>query len=593
MFLSKMLSTAESHYWPTELEMAGLVWAIKKLRHLVDSTVKPVIIYTNHSAITSIAKQTSLSSSNIDKLNNRLIQASQYLAQFDIDVRYKPDKHHLVPDALSQLPVLGGIMDPKLNILDGLTEVDAMLVEAIEVLFMPERYNDQGAFNVTLVEMGDKLKDRLKQAYMTDERWSKIREEIKGKDSAPTAAFPDFCMHNDLIYLIDHDKRERLVVPKTLEKEVFELSHNSSNHQGFHRAFDRLTTSMYFDRNAAKWFREYIEHCPACQLNQTKRHRPYGELNPIHSTPVPFNTIAMDFVVGLPESTYRGKIVNALLNLTDKYSKRTLIIPGKDTYTAKDWAIALLEALQAADWGIPRQILSDRDPKFLSKLWSGLFAHLGVKLLLSTAWHPQMDGASERTNQTVEIALQYHVTENPDTPWPECIVPLQATLNNSINSTIGKTPTELMYGFKVKEPLSFIGETGLNPQVTNLVQARDLHRKQAQDLQTFALTWAKRRYNRKHKKLDLKEGDLVYLRLHHGYNLPGMGNRKLSNQQTGPFKIIKKVGSLAYKLELPRTMQIHPVISVAHLEPCPDPAKDPYNRPRPSNPLPVIDEPGE
>ena len=142
-------------------------------------------------------------------------------------MRYKPGKHHLVLDALSQLPVLGRIMDPKLNILDGLTEVNAMLVEVIEVLFMPERYNNQGAFNVTLVEMGDEPKDRLKQAYMTDKRWSKIWEEIKRKDSTPTAAFPDFCMHNDLIYLIDHDKRERLVVPKTLEKEVFELSHNS------------------------------------------------------------------------------------------------------------------------------------------------------------------------------------------------------------------------------------------------------------------------------------------------------------------------------------------------------------------------------
>ncbi|SLM34508.1 hypothetical protein LPUS_03307 [Lasallia pustulata] len=138
-------------------------------------------------------------------------------------------------------------MDPKSNILNGLTEVDAMLVEAIKVLFMPERYNDQGAFNVILVEMGDELKDRLKQAYMTDKCWSKIWEEIRGKDSAPTTAFPDFCMHNDLIYLFNHDKRGQLVVPKTLEKEVFELNHNSSNHQGFHRAFDRLTTSIYFD----------------------------------------------------------------------------------------------------------------------------------------------------------------------------------------------------------------------------------------------------------------------------------------------------------------------------------------------------------
>ena len=73
MFLSKLLSTAESHYWPTELEMAGLVWAIKKLRHLVDSTVKPVIIYIDHSAVTSIARQTTLASSNTDKLNNCLI----------------------------------------------------------------------------------------------------------------------------------------------------------------------------------------------------------------------------------------------------------------------------------------------------------------------------------------------------------------------------------------------------------------------------------------------------------------------------------------------------------------------------------------
>ena len=110
----------------------------------MDSTVKPVIIYTNHSAITSIAKQTSLFSSNTNKLNNRLIRASQYLAQFDINMRYKPGKHHLVPDALSQLPVLSRIMDPRSNILDGLTEVDAMLVEAIKVLFMPERYKNQG-----------------------------------------------------------------------------------------------------------------------------------------------------------------------------------------------------------------------------------------------------------------------------------------------------------------------------------------------------------------------------------------------------------------------------------------------------------------
>ncbi|SLM38757.1 reverse partial [Lasallia pustulata] len=178
----------------------------------------------------------------------------------------------------------------------------------------------------------------------------------------------------------------------------------------------------------------------------------------------------MDFVVALPEEKYHGDIVDALLNITDKYTKRLLLIPGKTTYTAKDWAKALLNGLQAADWGLPRQILLDRDPKFLSELWTGLFTHLGVKLLLSTAWHPQTDGASEQTNQTA-------------------IIPIQSTLNNSGNASTGKTPTELI----------------------------------------------------KHKKINLEEGDLVYLRLHRGYNLPGLKNPKLSNQRVGLFKILKKI----------------------------------------------------
>ena len=146
---------------------------------------------------------------------------------------------------------------------------------------------------------------------------------------------------------------------------------------------------------------------------------------------------------------------------------------------------------------------------------------------------------------------------------------------------------------KVNEPLSLIGATGLYPQVSDLAQSRDLHRRQAQDAQMFAATWAKRRFDSKHKKINLEEGDLVYLRLHRGYNLPGLKNPKLSNQRAGPFKILKKISTLAYRLEIPRTMQIHPVISIAHLEPCLDPKADPYHHPRPTNPPPVMEELGE
>lgn len=96
---------------------------------------------------------------------------------------------------------------------------------------------------------------------------------------------------------------------------------------------------------------------------------------------------------------------NALMSVTCKFSKRVTLIEGKDTWTAKEWAHAFLTRLDLVDWGFLGELITDRDPKFLSRFWTVLFKKLGVKLLYSTAYHPQTDGSSERMNQTVEIAL--------------------------------------------------------------------------------------------------------------------------------------------------------------------------------------------
>ena len=79
LFLSKLLTEAESRYWPTELEIAALVWAVKKVRHLVEATDQPTIVYTDHSATIQIVRQTSLNTTSVEKLNLRLIWASEYL----------------------------------------------------------------------------------------------------------------------------------------------------------------------------------------------------------------------------------------------------------------------------------------------------------------------------------------------------------------------------------------------------------------------------------------------------------------------------------------------------------------------------------
>ena len=102
-FLSRLLVSAETRYWPTELELAGLVWMLRKTRHMVEASQHPTIVYTDHGAALGIAKQVTLSTTSTDKLNLRLVRASDYVQRFRLDIRHKPGKLHIVPDALSRL----------------------------------------------------------------------------------------------------------------------------------------------------------------------------------------------------------------------------------------------------------------------------------------------------------------------------------------------------------------------------------------------------------------------------------------------------------------------------------------------------------
>ena len=605
LFLSKMLNQAEKNYWPTELEVAGIVWVIKKVRHMVESTKKPpVVVYTDHSAAVPISRQTSLTSSSTDKLNLRLVRASQYLSMFNLSVRHKAGKTNVVPDALSRLQ--GSSSD--------VAKEGPGILEALYGSVLPQgsRKRSQEApgsavdlpvcFHVTLVEMSQEFKERLVLEYSKDEQWNKVLEVLKKADNdaipqgpvTETGELPQleedpadrkiglrFRVREGLIYYTNYDDgRERLCIPNALEKEIFELAHDRQHHGGFHRTYERIVGSVYL-RHLPKHLRTYIEHCPECELNQTKRHKPYGSLIPIDIPGIPFHTIAMDFIVALPVTTDN---LDTLLTVTDKFSKRICLIPGKSTNNAGQWADQLLAMLVQQGWGIPCATISDRDSKFMSDLWQAIFEKLGVNILTSTSYHPQTDGQSERTNQTVEIAMRYFVTSNPGIDWTAVLPYLQGSLNNSKNST-GVSPNEILYGFNVRDTLGLLAE--LPPE--DFSQLRQMKREQAEESIAFANIMAKAYYDSHHKPLNVSTGSMVFLRLHQGYKIPGVGNHKLSNQRVGPFKVLEKVGKLAYRLELPPLMRIHPVVSVAQLEPA-QTVPDPYGRKRNDEPPPIEEE---
>ena len=180
--------------------------------------------------------------------------------------------------------------------------------------------------------------------------------------------------------------------------------------------------------------------------------------------------------------------------------------------------------------------------------------------------------------------MRYAITKDSKTEWDEALPQIVATLNNSSNATTGRAPNEIAYGQKLNDGLSLLGQRPESQ--TDVSKERSRHRQEAKDAISYAANALKLRHDYRHKALELQPGSKAFLRLHDGYSIPGLDNRKLSNQRIGPFKVLGSAGPNAYRLELPPVMQIHPTISVTMLEKAPDDA-DPYDRIYEHEPGPV------
>ena len=215
---------------------------------------------------------------------------------------------------------------------------------------------------------------------------------------------------------------------------------------------------------------------------------------------------------------------------------------------------------------MPKHIVSDRGSLFTSEFWGAMCHYLRVKRKLSTAYHPQTDGQTERQNQVLEHYLRTYCNFEQD-DWVQWLPLAQHVYNNSVHRITGKTPMELLMGFRGdlrmntdEEPL-FPNENALE-RVKRLEKSREI-------LQT-RLQEAKKRqakhYNEHRKDISFKIGDFVMVR---SDNITSPREcKKLDERQIGPFPIIDTWGKNAYKLRLvPKYRDIHPVFHVSLLEP--------------------------
>jgi hypothetical protein len=218
--------------------------------------------------------------------------------------------------------------------------------------------------------------------------------------------------------------------------------------------------------------------------------------------------------------------------------------------------------------GIPVSIVSDRDSRFASRFWKRLQEKLGTRVHLSTAYHPQTDGQSERTIQTLEDMLRACVIEYGGS-W-DSHLPLVEFAYNSYHESIKMAPYEMLYGRKCRTPTCWleVGEKQFaGPEIVQQTGDKVAY---ARERLRIARGRQKKYSDRKHRPKKFDVGESVMLKVFPWKGIIRFGKRgKLGPRFIGPFKVLQCVGDQAYKLELPTELDgIHNVFHVSYLRKC-------------------------
>lgn len=429
-FDSMTFKGAELNYPVHEKELLAIMRALKKWR--ADLIGVPFQIYTDHKTLENFTHQRDLS--------RRQARWMEFFSQYDGHIVYVKGEDNTVADALSRLPTTS-FSDSTLadsaseapfhpSVASVLTSdsreplVIAATLPPLTIKIPPIKRQ-----TVTRLSVDETLLAQIRDGYASDP-W--IKRLLGAKPGMPTIR-----QTSGLWFVGD-----RLVIPNVIQlrEAIFRLAHDVLGHFGPDKSYEALRHSFFWPNMRRDLQNSYVPACPECQHNKSTTTRPIG---PLHPLPVPDGrclSIAMDFVGPLPLDDGYDQI----LTITDRAGADLQIIPTVTTSTAEELAQIFFDKWYCEN-GLPADIVSDRDKLFISRFWKALHALTGVNLKVSTAYHPETDGASERTNKTVIQALRYHVDKHQK-GWVRALPRIRFSIMNTVNKSTGFTPFQLRFG---------------------------------------------------------------------------------------------------------------------------------------------------
>jgi len=554
-FWSHKLSSAERNYSATERELMAIVSATKEWRVYLHGSPHPVLLRSDHKPLVYLNGKA--------ELGMRLSRWMEELCDLTFEIGYVRGKDNAAADALSRrsdyesdVPAAQpSLMKVRLTTVS----VDGSLASSWRVasdwLVEPE------------VEQAAALKRSAAQQQQQKKETQLQVQSLLADVRAAADSDPKYQIL--LSGNAEHDGMERVdglvysrsgavYVPddRRLKTRLLELAHDAVGHFGRERTIKRLGRHCVW-AGMTNEVEDYCRSCAVCAVNKSSNAKLAGQLRPM---PIPervWDSVGVDFTGPLP-MTERGH--NSIMAIVDRFSKMLKLRPCSTTITGIESGRLLLDEMLGIG-RIPTSIVSDRDVRFTGAAWGQLWRGLKTEQKMSTAYHPQTDGQTERSNRTLQAVLRSYAESRTD--WDEWLPFVAAAYNSTVQESTGRTPFEMNFAdARAIDPLQWAMS-----ERRRVVDPRGVSREAERTLVEMWTIWDEVRaklvveQERQKKYADLKRrevkydvGDSVYLSTR---NLGAYGG-KLVAKWVGPY-LVTKVGdsgasvTLDLKGELGRT----------------------------------------